>query len=412
MVPRPSRPSTRVARRAALGLAAVLALVPLAACTPTEVTLRGHGFGHGRGMSQWGALGYAVDHEWSATRILDHFYGGTHAATAPASQQKVYLTATKGRDLVVTQADRALRVDGYATDVAAVKIARIGAGTFRVWRGTGCGGPWTLVGDRRAGAVTVRTSLPQGDDVDRFMQLCTPTGTTYYRGIVRAVDALGTIVTVNEVHIESMLRSIVPKEVSPSWADAGGGRGAAAVQAQAVAARSYALAGDTRWGTWATTCDTATCQVYAGYGTRAHGASTIARHEDVRTSRAVGATVGQVRAFPGGRIARTEFGASSGGWTAAGDFPAVVDEGDDHAGNPHHSWSVTLSRASIEAAFDARQGRDMGTFTGFDTWKRTGRGDLGGRVTSVRARFSGGDVTLTGEQLRTVLRLKSSWVAA
>jgi SpoIID/LytB domain protein len=402
----------RLARRAALALVALVALAPLTACSPDQVTLQGHGWGHGRGMGQWGALGYAVDHGWSGTQILDHYYGGTRTAVVPASQQKVYLTATKGKDLVVTQTDAALRVDGYAADVAAVKVSRTGAGRFRVWRGSGCGGPWTLVGDRTAGSVTVRTSLPQGDDVDRMMQLCTATGTTYYRGIVRAVDALGTIVTVNEVHVESMLRSIVPKEVSPSWADAGGGRGAAAVRAQAVAARSYALSGDTRWGTWATTCDSTTCQVYVGYGTRRTGSATITPNEDRRTTGAVTATAGQVRAFAGGRIARTEFAASSGGWTAAGDFPAVVDEGDAYAGNPHHSWSVTLSRTAIETAFDTRQGKDMGTFNGFDTWKRSGKGALGGRVASVRARFSKGDVTLTGEQLRVLLSLKSSWFAA
>lgn len=44
------------ARRARLGR--LLALIPLAACGPPESdTLRGHGFGHGRGLSQWAALG-------------------------------------------------------------------------------------------------------------------------------------------------------------------------------------------------------------------------------------------------------------------------------------------------------------------------------------------------------------------
>jgi SpoIID/LytB domain protein len=235
---------------------------------------------------------------------------------------------------------------------------------------------------------------------------------TFYRGTVRAVDALGTIVTVNEVHVESMLRAIVAKEVSPSWADAGGGKGAAAVRAQAVAARSYALAGDTRWGSWASTCDSTTCQVYPGYGTRASGSSSITRVEDARTTAAVTVTAGQVRAFPNGSVARTEFAASSGGWTAGGLFPAVVDDGDDYAANTSHSWSITLTRAQVEAAFDQRQGKDMGTFSGFDTWRRTGQGDLGGRVTSVRARFAKGDVTLTGEQLRMLLGLKSNWFAA
>jgi hypothetical protein len=51
----------------------------------------------------------------------------------------------------------------------------------------------------------------------------------------------------------------------------------------------------------------------------------------------------------------------------------------------------------------------MGTFLGFDSWVRNGLGDMGGRVTSMRARFSGGDVILTGEQVRILFSLKSNW---
>ena len=51
--------------------------------------------------------------------------------------------------------------------------------------------------------------------------------------------------------------------------------GSTQVRAQAVAARSYVLAGDTRWGTWATTCDDQTCQVYQGFGNE-HALTTAA----------------------------------------------------------------------------------------------------------------------------------------
>jgi peptidoglycan hydrolase-like amidase len=153
------------------------------------------------------------------------------------------------------------------------------------------------------------------------------------------------------------------------------------------------------------------CQSYQGYGTRASGSSTIVKVEDPRTDRAVLETAHQVRRHGNGRIARTEFSTSSGGWTLGGEFPAVRDDGDAYAGNAHHSWTVTLTRERIEAAFDARQGRDMGTWTGFDGYVRDGQGDLGGRVTTVRARFTGGDVTLTGDQMRFLFGLKSSWFA-
>jgi SpoIID/LytB domain protein len=382
-------------------------------CTPPpSVTFTGRGYGHGRGMGQWGALGYTVDHGWSGTQVLNHFYGGTTMAGVSSGGQRVYLTATGGQELRVVQTYGHLRVDGYSGDLTAVRVARLGPGRFRIWGGSSCTGGWIHITDRTTTQVKVRSGVLQGNEPTRMMQRCSPTGSTrYYRGSLYAVDALGTIVSVNELSTEAMLRSVVAREISPSWSDHGGGRGAAAVRAQAVAARSYLLSGDTRWSPWATTCDSpASCQVYEGYGTRAAGGTTITKVEDPRTDAGVSTTAGQVRVFTGtSRIARTEFSASTGGWTAGGTFPAVVDEGDDYASNPNRSWSVTVPRTQIESSFDARQGRDMGTFQSFDSIVRNGLGADGGRVTSIRARFSGGDVTLSGEQLRLLLGLRSSW---
>ena len=46
--------------------------------SPARVVLAvsGHGWGHGLGMSQWGAYGYAK-HGWTYKRILAHYYAGT-----------------------------------------------------------------------------------------------------------------------------------------------------------------------------------------------------------------------------------------------------------------------------------------------------------------------------------------------
>lgn len=395
--------------RALGGVLALVTLLSLVSCTPESATFRGHGYGHGRGMSQWGALGYAVDHGWSGTQILNHFYGGTTTQTVAPAQQSVYLTASKGSELVVTQTQGRLLVDGYAGEVGAVRVLRLSATHYRTYRGASCTGPWTFVSDAPASDVEVRSAVPAGEDPSLMLQHCRPGLTRYYRGSLRLVRALGSVVTVNQVDTESLVRGIVPREVSPSWADAGGGRGMNAVRAQALAARSYALFGDTRWSPYATTCDSTSCQAYGGYGTRATGSGTIVRNEDPRIDAAVAQTAHQVRKFADGRIAATEFSSSSGGWTAPGSFPAVRDDGDDHAGNPHHSWSVTFTRAQIEAAFDAYAGRDLGAWTGFDQYVRNGNGDMGGRVVRVRARFGNGDLTLTGDQVRQILSLRSSW---
>ena len=68
----------------AISCAAPLAGVDTTIATAaSSVTLDGHGYGHGYGLSQWGAYGYAVDHGWSSAQILDHYYGGTVAASMP-----------------------------------------------------------------------------------------------------------------------------------------------------------------------------------------------------------------------------------------------------------------------------------------------------------------------------------------
>jgi peptidoglycan hydrolase-like amidase len=359
--------------------------------------LQGHGWGHGRGMSQHGALGYAVDHGWTDAQILDHFYGGTTAGTAADVTQRVYLVGSAGTDLTVTQAAAHLRVDGWSGDWGAVSVRRLSTTTYRVYAAAAasCTPSWTLLGETTAADVGVTSSVAQGDDAGLMLRDCR-TGRTY-RGALRNVRTGGTVgsAVVNEVGTEALLRGIVPKEVSPGWANLGGGAGAAAVRAQAVAARSYLLAGDVRWGDWATTCDSTACQAYHGFGV-----------EDVRTDTAVAATTGQVRRTGAGAIARTEFASSSGGWTAGGVFPAVVDDGDDVAGNAFHTWTVTVTRAAVEDAYPGR-----GEFLGFTGFVRNGHGDQGGRITQVQLSFADGTLTQTGEQVRSALGLRSDWWA-
>src|SRR5690349_21042682 len=67
----------RMTRTLLATLAAVLVLAaPASAASKTTFTIRGAGFGHGVGMSQYGAMGYA-SHGWSAAQIVGHYYTGT-----------------------------------------------------------------------------------------------------------------------------------------------------------------------------------------------------------------------------------------------------------------------------------------------------------------------------------------------
>jgi SpoIID/LytB domain protein len=183
----------------------------------------------------------------------------------------------------------------------------------------------------------------------------------------------------------------------------------AALRAQAVVARSYAAAGDTRWGDLhsafaarATTCDDTFCQVYGGLASISTTGA-ITYKTDPRTNTAVDETAGEVRRTASGGVARTEFSSSTGGWTAGGAFPAVVDEGDAVSNNPNHSWATSVARSKLETTYN------LGTLTSIQVLDRNDLGDMGGRVVTIRLSGTSRTVDITGNQLRSALGLKSDW---
>ena len=63
---------------------------PATARAGTALIVTGHGWGHGVGMSQWGAYGYAL-HGWKYRRILSHYYPGTTMGHVGESRVRVLL---------------------------------------------------------------------------------------------------------------------------------------------------------------------------------------------------------------------------------------------------------------------------------------------------------------------------------
>ena len=382
---------TAVAAAAAallLGPAALVAVAPAAQAAAT-VSFTGHGWGHGRGLSQWGAYGYAVDRGWSHQQILAHYYGGTSEGQVPDDEISVRLTGVDGQDLIVLTTNQPFFVEGTPVPAGSGAVfVRSGRSWTFTTRSGGCSGQ-DAPGARDVGpSPAVWLSGDSGDDRSRMFTVCN-TGATYRGNFRPVVDAGGTSRLVNHVRLESYLRGVVPAESSASWADAGGGRGAAALRAQAVAARSYGRS-ESRTP-YAQSCDTTSCQVYAGV-----------RVEDRRSDRAVADTAGQVRRTSSGAVARTEFSASSGGWTAGGTFPAVEDLGDSRA--PRHDWTTTVPASTVSAAWPS-----IGEFQTITVLARNGLGADGGRVTSARVTGSRGSVTVTGNQVRSALGLYSDW---
>jgi len=193
--------------------------------------------------------------------------------------------------------------------------------------------------------------------------------------------------------MEDYLRGVVPRESPAGWGDAAGGKGLEALKAQAVSARSYAY-GENR-ASWARTCDTTSCQVYAGAGLN------YTPLEDRRTDAAVAATALVVLRTASGAIARAEFSSSTGGYTAGGQFPAVPDDGD--VASPYHNWTTSVPATTIASAFG------VGTLTGIRVTERNGLGADGGRVTKVDISGTTKTVSTTGDRVRSALGLRSDW---
>jgi SpoIID/LytB domain protein len=387
---------TAASRRLAAGVAAaalipaglLVTAAPAAAWASANVEIGGHGNGHGRGMGQWGAFGYATNYSWTYTQILNHYYGGTAVQSVGLGAMTVDLTALDGKGSVWVSSGAAFTAGGVAVPANGSARITLSGSTLTVQTNTaGCAKP--LAAARAATNGLFRSSVAAPSTLSQMLTIC-DTGRTY-RGTLTLVNGSGTSRVVNTLSMDDYLRGVVPRESPASWGDAAGGKGMAALQAQAVAARSYAAA-SSRY-TWAKICDTQSCQVYGGAGLN----GTVI--EDARTNTAVTSTSAKVLTA-GGSVMSAEFSASTGGWTAGGTFPAVQDLGDSVA--PDHNWTTSIPASTVGNAFG------VGTLQSISV-TRNGLGADGGRVLTAKVTGTGGSTTVTGSQFRSTLGLKSDW---
>lgn len=407
----------------ALALAAALA-VPLAVTIPVvsapaahaadevanrptsgALTVSGRGFGHGRGMSQWGAYGAAdAGLDWS--RILDFYYPGTVREQIGDPEIRVWISADTDGDTQV------LPAAGLTAAVGATWRALPTGGEYAAWRAVAAGGKVSLQyrgtsggwkGYPLATGPSIRFTTNSG-----IVRVVLPGGSSKdLRGSVSAVadgTATKSLRTVLNSSMQSYLRSVVPNEMPASWHRE-------AVAAQSVAARTYASSyrdrQRSRGATW-DICDTITCQVFKGVATYSSSGRRTAT-EDSRATAAISATEGVVMrtsTAPGAPFVHAEFSASNGGYTAAGGPAYQVAKADPYDGrkaNPNTSWTKAVTPAAVEKAFG------VGSLRAITVTARDGNGPLGGRVTSMRIEGSRGAVTATGAKFRAALGLKSDW---
>jgi len=359
-----------------------------------KYTVRGHGYGHGHGMSQWGAQGAALQGK-SAEQIVGFYYPGTTLGTMKG-KVRVLITADTTSD--VTVLDRpGLRVRDLGSGTTYALPSGLGA---TEWRLTVTSGNQNAVDYKAAGSWT--RYKPGGNDTltgegefysDGPVTLVFPSGAEHaYRGSLRAAapsTGSSSRDTVNVLAMDSYIKGVVPSEAYTSWQPA-------ALQAQAIAARTYAaFERAENVDRYYQICDTSSCQVYGGYDREVNS-----------TNAAVHATAHQILRY-GGEPAFTQFSSSSGGWTSAGGYPylpAKADPYDDAPGNSNHSWSVGLTASKIQNAYPS-----LGKLQRIRVTARDGNGEWQGRVLSMVLVGSKHNVSLTGDSFRSKFGLKSTW---
>ncbi len=435
----PRNPKSATAAFVVVALLATIAPVataPVSAATPPVVSIvvDGRGNGHGIGMSQWGAYGWATQHGKSWREILSFYYGSTTIGDVRDSdfsgtavgRMTVQLTALDGSQTAVVSDTSALTTpaDTEARSWSSL-VAREVSGqhnVYAVWGSASQSCPsnsnpladtdgWTLITPSVAGPINFATpnaDSPSAAVPGDLVGVCEGSGAVrYYRGTMRAANTTTSLDrTVNDVLLESYVRGVVPRESSASWADAAGGAGMNSLKAQAVAARSYSLAGSAR-STIYKTCDTTSCQVYSGAAVRTGGLGTSARLlEDSRTNAAVDGTAGVVVRTSADKVANTMFASSNGGRTVSGGmYPAVDDAGDAVAANPHHTWSLTLSASQVMSAWSS-----IGNLLDIEVTQRSGGGPWGGWVDKIVLKGSSRNVTISGDDFRRAFGLKSRYL--
>ncbi len=341
---------------------AVPALTPAHAIAAEETTFtfNGGGWGHGIGLSQYGAKGYA-EKGWAYDRILKHYYQGTRLETKPAVTVRVNLDkakAARNRWRVQASKDTTITFIQLSDTTKRVALRQLKGSTPAIWWVTTAGNDTRVHADDggRPGEVVEAFAgrcYVTSDAPIRIVDRSGPFNHTNvaWRGRLHFIPQEATTsICVNYVDMEDYLKGVVPRESPSSFPTE-------ALKAQAVAARSYAYQDAVEKRVlWCT----AMSQVYNGQS------RPEVVHEPASTNAAVAATAGQLVWYgTETKPVKTYFSSSSGGHTANVEdvwfstprpyYKGVVDE--DKSGNPYYSWTTgALTASDVSNKVRARVG--------------------------------------------------------
>jgi stage II sporulation protein D len=354
-------------RRLLLATALLTLPAPVAADAATRWVVKGGGWGHGLGMSQYGAYGQALDGR-GYRKILHHYYRDTQLGQATGTV-RVLLLASVGSSTF----GGADRVGSHQVKPGQNYVVRRVSSRIVVR---------TVRGKRIArSSGVIRVTSPNG--------LVTVAGKGVYRDVIEYRPGLsGGVTAVNRVELEHYIRGVVPNESPGSWP-------IQALKAQAVAARSYAL-GTGGGGSVFDHYDTAASQVYGGYSS-----------EQAKTNRAVALTRGEVLRH-NGKVIVAYFHSTSGGhtenneniFTGGAPLPYIRGVRDPwDRTSPYHHWRLGYSARGLGGALGVGRLRSV----------RVNERGVSGRIVYATFRGRGGRNRLHGwNEIRTRLGLRDA----
>lgn len=359
---------------AALSLAFALVVTTAAAQTtlpadsvPGEAVfaVSGRGWGHGVGMSQYGAFGQAKEGK-TYDEILAYYYLGTQLGRAGTKEVRVLLAEGRRAITIFSAAP-------FRTVDAAGIVTKLPAGALVL-------GPELRL---------PTTAIPaKGPLVVRAGKMPVALDGIAYRGRFEITVQGGFMRVVNHVALEDYIQGVVAREMPHSWPSE-------ALKAQAVAARSYALKNVLKGKPYDLYAD-ARSQVYGGIAA-----------EQPATTAAVRVTAGRVVTY-GGEIASTYYFSTSGGRTASAldvfgfSVPYLVSRPDpwDKA-SPYHRWGpVLIGARTVQAKLSASSRvLDASSVT-----------TPSGRLRSLTLQTLTGSTSVPASLVRTALGLRSTWI--
>jgi stage II sporulation protein D len=370
------------------------------------VTFYGRGYGHGVGLSQYGARGRALAGQDAAT-ILAHYYQGTTLTEIdPATRIRVLVfprwSATAAHPLEISGRLTPWTIDGlglvFPPD-ARLRLSRAAIGTLGTWR---------LVVDAPDGTILFDGPPPPDiivrpmTDDGRLQVSSKPTRYNLYRGLTHVVvrPTTSTVSVVNDITLEGYLDGVVPVEMPSTWP-------AAALQAQAIAARSFAARLQSP-ASYFDVRDDSSSQIYRG-----------ALVERSTTNAAVAATAGQVL-MSGTSIANALFDSTGGGATESNENVFTTSTGRKvarpvsylrgssdrapdgtayDASSPYATWSTrSYPRSQLSAWFAADSRTNVGDLQALDLHDR----GVSDRLVSVTLIGSAGSKRVSGAVFRAI----------